>query len=166
MILFELTFSRSFSFCSSSTQSLRQFLWSFRLPGEAQKIDRMMEAFAKRYCDCNPEVFSKVRGSFFQVRSQFWWSAEDGNKTTVCRFLSRSIRVTSLHLQSSCSTLPCTIPTWKINLRQINSFLWTEASMMGPVSCGPEAVIWMFVSQKVLWATFTTVQSFAKSKNL
>lgn len=41
-------------------QALRQFLWSFRLPGEAQKIDRMMEAFAKRYCDCNPDVFSKV----------------------------------------------------------------------------------------------------------
>ncbi|KAJ3615341.1 hypothetical protein NHX12_018909 [Muraenolepis orangiensis] len=34
-------------------QALRQFLWSFRLPGEAQKIDRMMEAFATRYCDCN-----------------------------------------------------------------------------------------------------------------
>ncbi|XP_041715041.1 cytohesin-1 isoform X4 [Coregonus clupeaformis] len=35
----------------------RQFLWSFRLPGEAQKIDRMMEAFAQRYCHCNPGVF-------------------------------------------------------------------------------------------------------------
>ncbi|KAJ8965763.1 hypothetical protein NQ317_016104 [Molorchus minor] len=33
-------------------QALRQFLWSFRLPGEAQKIDRMMECFAKRYCEC------------------------------------------------------------------------------------------------------------------
>jgi cytohesin len=29
-------------------QALRQFLWSFRLPGEAQKIDRMMESFAQR----------------------------------------------------------------------------------------------------------------------
>ncbi|XP_029496046.1 cytohesin-1 isoform X2 [Oncorhynchus nerka] len=38
-------------------QALRQFLWSFRLPGEAQKIDRMMEAFAQRYCHCNPGVF-------------------------------------------------------------------------------------------------------------
>ncbi|XP_062475015.1 cytohesin-2 isoform X2 [Pezoporus occidentalis] len=38
-------------------QALRQFLWSFRLPGEAQKIDRMMEAFAQRYCLCNPGVF-------------------------------------------------------------------------------------------------------------
>lgn len=38
----------------------RQFLWSFRLPGEAQKIDRMMEAFAQRYCHCNPGVFQST----------------------------------------------------------------------------------------------------------
>ncbi|XP_038639741.1 cytohesin-2-like isoform X2 [Scyliorhinus canicula] len=41
-------------------QALRQFLWSFRLPGEAQKIDRMMEAFATRYCHCNPNVFQST----------------------------------------------------------------------------------------------------------
>ncbi|XP_056143387.1 cytohesin-4 [Lampris incognitus] len=41
-------------------QALRQFLWSFRLPGEAQKIDRMMEAFASRYCDCNTGVFQSA----------------------------------------------------------------------------------------------------------
>ena len=35
--------------------SLRQFLDGFRLPGEAQKIDRLMEKFASRYCDCNPK---------------------------------------------------------------------------------------------------------------
>jgi cytohesin len=39
-------------------QALRQFLWSFRLPGEAQKIDRMMECFAQRYCELNPGVFT------------------------------------------------------------------------------------------------------------
>jgi len=38
--------------------ALRQFLWSFRLPGEAQKIDRMMEKFAERYCDLNPGIFT------------------------------------------------------------------------------------------------------------
>ncbi|RUS89724.1 hypothetical protein EGW08_002542 [Elysia chlorotica] len=38
-------------------QALRQFLWSFRLPGEAQKIDRMMECFAERYCFLNPGMF-------------------------------------------------------------------------------------------------------------
>jgi cytohesin len=41
-------------------QALRQFLWSFRLPGEAQKIDRMMEKFAARYCQQNPGVFSNT----------------------------------------------------------------------------------------------------------
>jgi cytohesin len=35
----------------------RRFLSGFRLPGEAQKIDRMMELFARRYCICNPGVF-------------------------------------------------------------------------------------------------------------
>jgi cytohesin len=37
--------------------SLRQFLNSFRLPGEAQKIDRLMECFAKKYCEQNPTIF-------------------------------------------------------------------------------------------------------------
>ncbi|KAM3833557.1 cytohesin-4 [Vipera latastei] len=41
-------------------QALRQFLWSFRLPGEAQKIDRMMEAFANWYCQCNPGIFQST----------------------------------------------------------------------------------------------------------
>ena len=35
-------------------QTLRLFLEGFRLPGEAQKIDRLMEKFASRYCSCNP----------------------------------------------------------------------------------------------------------------
>jgi len=35
--------------------ALRLFLEGFRLPGEAQKIDRLMEKFASRYCECNPK---------------------------------------------------------------------------------------------------------------
>jgi brefeldin A-inhibited guanine nucleotide-exchange protein len=34
--------------------ALRKFLSGFRLPGEAQKIDRLMEKFAGRYCETNP----------------------------------------------------------------------------------------------------------------
>ena len=33
--------------------ALSLFLENFRLPGEAQKIDRLMEKFASRYCECN-----------------------------------------------------------------------------------------------------------------
>jgi len=40
-------------------QALRQFLWSFRLPGEAQQIDRVMDAFAEHYCQQNPTIFEE-----------------------------------------------------------------------------------------------------------
>ncbi|CAA6663381.1 unnamed protein product [Spirodela intermedia] len=38
-------------------EAIRAFLQDFRLPGEAQKIDRIMEKFAERYCKCNPKAF-------------------------------------------------------------------------------------------------------------
>ncbi|XP_063692050.1 cytohesin-2-like [Bolinopsis microptera] len=39
--------------------ALRNFLGKFRLPGEAQKIDRMMEEFATVYCKATGSVYSK-----------------------------------------------------------------------------------------------------------
>uniref|UniRef100_A0A2P2JXI4 SEC7 domain-containing protein n=4 Tax=Rhizophora mucronata TaxID=61149 RepID=A0A2P2JXI4_RHIMU len=41
-------------------EAIRAFLQGFRLPGEAQKIDRIMEKFAERYCKCNPKVFTSA----------------------------------------------------------------------------------------------------------
>ncbi|GAU13160.1 hypothetical protein TSUD_179020 [Trifolium subterraneum] len=41
-------------------EAIRMFLQGFRLPGEAQKIDRIMEKFAERYCKCNQKVFSSA----------------------------------------------------------------------------------------------------------
>ncbi|CAK7265697.1 guanine nucleotide exchange protein for ADP-robosylation factor [Sporothrix epigloea] len=40
--------------------ALRHFLQSFRLPGEAQKIDRFMLKFAERYNDGNPNAFANA----------------------------------------------------------------------------------------------------------
>lgn len=40
--------------------ALRLFLQSFRLPGEAQKIDRFMLKFAERYVDGNPTQFANA----------------------------------------------------------------------------------------------------------
>lgn len=73
----------------------RQFLWSFRLPGEAQKIDRMMECFAQRYCQLNPDIFTN---------------------TDTCYVLSFAIIMlnTSLHNPSVCDycrRLPNSFPT-------------------------------------------------------
>ncbi|KAL0026445.1 hypothetical protein WJX79_010345 [Trebouxia sp. C0005] len=41
-------------------EAIRTFLNGFRLPGEAQKIDRLMEKFAERFVNCNPEAFKSA----------------------------------------------------------------------------------------------------------
>ncbi|MEQ2187215.1 Cytohesin-3, partial [Goodea atripinnis] len=61
-------------------QALRQFLWSFRLPGEAQKIDRMMEAFASSsflpdlcvISICVPSSYSDIDLCSVAVISAVW----------------------------------------------------------------------------------------------
>ncbi|KAK9475476.1 uncharacterized protein V1510DRAFT_409312 [Dipodascopsis tothii] len=40
--------------------ALRRFLQAFRLPGEAQKIDRFMLKFAERYISGNPDIFANA----------------------------------------------------------------------------------------------------------
>lgn len=44
----------------SLDDALRLFLSGFRLPGEAQKIDRLMEKFAEKFCAQNPGVFKNA----------------------------------------------------------------------------------------------------------
>jgi brefeldin A-inhibited guanine nucleotide-exchange protein len=46
-------------------EAIRRYLSGFRIPGEAQKIDRMMEKFAERYCRQNPQsVFPDADTAF------------------------------------------------------------------------------------------------------
>ncbi|KAK9788000.1 hypothetical protein WJX73_004027 [Symbiochloris irregularis] len=44
--------------------ALRMLLKGFRLPGEAQKIDRIMEKFAERYCRDNPDAFATADAAY------------------------------------------------------------------------------------------------------
>ena len=46
--------------------ALRLFLQAFRLPGEAQKIDRFMLKFAERYIAGNSQTFFKNAGGCVQ----------------------------------------------------------------------------------------------------
>lgn len=48
----------------SFDMGIRTFLERFRLPGEAQKIDRMIERFANAYCEQNPGVFVNTDAAF------------------------------------------------------------------------------------------------------
>ncbi|CAB9499510.1 inhibited guanine nucleotide-exchange protein 1 [Seminavis robusta] len=44
--------------------AIRYYLSGFRLPGEAQKIDRIMEKFAERYTDQNQDIFPSADVAF------------------------------------------------------------------------------------------------------
>ena len=58
-------FVADFDFSGASLdEALRAFLQSFRLPGEAQKIDRMMEAFAKAFHAVNPAPFANADAAY------------------------------------------------------------------------------------------------------
>lgn len=46
--------------CALHTAPAGLLLQGFRLPGEAQKIDRLMEKFAERYVKCNPASFKSA----------------------------------------------------------------------------------------------------------
>uniref|UniRef100_A0A1Y1JQP7 SEC7 domain-containing protein n=1 Tax=Photinus pyralis TaxID=7054 RepID=A0A1Y1JQP7_PHOPY len=41
--------------------ALRKFQQHFRMPGEAQKIERLMEIFSQRYCQCNVDIVARLR---------------------------------------------------------------------------------------------------------
>lgn len=50
----------------SFLEALRIFLGCFKLPGESQKIDRMMLKFAQRYCDVHPDnrIFASADAAY------------------------------------------------------------------------------------------------------
>jgi len=49
--------------------ALRKHLSAFVLPGEAQKIDRIAEKFAQRYCACNPTLFASADTAYILAYS-------------------------------------------------------------------------------------------------
>ncbi|KAI8057174.1 hypothetical protein BDF22DRAFT_669905 [Syncephalis plumigaleata] len=67
---------RSLGFVSS----LRLFLQSFRLPGEAQKIDRFMLKFAERYVMYNPNEFANADAAYVLAYSVILLNTDQHNK--------------------------------------------------------------------------------------
>jgi Sec7-like guanine-nucleotide exchange factor len=61
----------------------RKFLYSFKLPGEAQKIDRIMENFAKRYCENNPSSFDHTDTAFILAFSLIMLNTDAHNPNVV-----------------------------------------------------------------------------------
>ncbi|XP_065039957.1 brefeldin A-inhibited guanine nucleotide-exchange protein 2-like isoform X1 [Musa acuminata AAA Group] len=62
-------------------EAIRCFLQGFRLPGEAQKIDRIMEKFAERYCKCNPKAFTSADTAYVLAYSVIMLNTDAHNPT-------------------------------------------------------------------------------------
>lgn len=61
--------------------ALRLHVSGFRLPGEAQKIDRIMEKFASRYCECNPGIFANADAAYVLAYSTIMLHTDAHNDT-------------------------------------------------------------------------------------
>lgn len=61
--------------------AIRTLLAGFRLPGEAQKIDRIMEKFAERYCKCNPKAFTSADTAYVLAYSVILLNTDAHNPT-------------------------------------------------------------------------------------
>jgi guanine nucleotide exchange protein RalF len=48
----------------SFTQGLREFVKEFKLPGEAQKIDRLVQSFSDRYATQNPDLVANADAAY------------------------------------------------------------------------------------------------------
>ena len=76
--------------------ALRQFLQSFRLPGEAQKIDRFMLKFAERYITGNPNAFANADTAYVLAYSVIMLNTDQhsekikGKRMTVDDFIKNN----------------------------------------------------------------------------
>ncbi|KAJ9267197.1 hypothetical protein DTO195F2_430 [Paecilomyces variotii] len=61
-------------------EALRKFLQSFRLPGEAQKIDRFMLKFAERYVSGNPNAFANADTAYVLAYSVIMLNTDQHSK--------------------------------------------------------------------------------------
>ncbi|KAI8897602.1 hypothetical protein BC833DRAFT_621081 [Globomyces pollinis-pini] len=59
--------------------ALRSFLFTFRLPGEAQKIDRFMLKFAERYIQGNPDAFRSADTAYVLAYSVIMLNTDQHN---------------------------------------------------------------------------------------
>lgn len=113
--------SISLHFFSSPSPFITIALSAFRLPGEAQKIARIMENFASQFCEGNPDVFANTDTAYVLSYSVIMLNTDAHNpqvkkkmtkevswEENICRkkAMERSIG----------DAVDAGIPTWRLSL--------------------------------------------------
>ena len=74
-------YMRGFSyFVDSIDMAIRKMLMEVELPKETQQIDRLLQGFADRYCECNPGIFVSVDEAYFIAFSILLLHSDTHNK--------------------------------------------------------------------------------------
>lgn len=73
---------------------LRALLMRFKIPGEAQLIDRLLEAFAAYYHQCNPKKFATSDPVYILAFSMILLNTDLHNPNNPCR-MSKDIFITN-----------------------------------------------------------------------
>jgi hypothetical protein len=74
-------YMRGFSyFVDPVDMAIRKMLMEVELPKETQQIDRLLQGFADRYCECNPGIFVSVDEAYFVAFSILLLHSDTHNK--------------------------------------------------------------------------------------
>ncbi|PRP81479.1 ankyrin repeat-containing protein [Planoprotostelium fungivorum] len=117
--------------------ALRHFLSKFTLPGEAQKIDRLMETFAVRFCSNNPSIFDNQDSAYILAFSLIMLntdahSAQVKNKMSKNDFIKRTKPIISPNIPTDyLSNLYDKIVKNEIKMHGVASSMFAAAEMKG-----------------------------------
>ena len=74
-------YMRGFSYFGDSIDmAVRKMLMEVELPKETQQIDRLLQGFANRYCECNPGIFVSTDEAYFVAFSILLLHSDTHNK--------------------------------------------------------------------------------------
>lgn len=90
--------------------ALRLLLSGFRLPGEAQKIDRIMEKFAEKYCRDNPTMFPVADAAYLLAFAIIMLNTDAHNPMAERRIRSEDF-VTMCNYQTEAGEFAQILPT-------------------------------------------------------
>lgn len=120
------------------SEALRSFLSKFRLPGEAQKIDRMMERFAARYVNTNPEKFPSEDSAYLLAFSLIMLNTDAHNPQVKKKMTKEDFRKNCRGINDGQDFLPefleglyDNIVTNPIKMQGENTILFSQAEKKG-----------------------------------
>ena len=104
---------------TSVEAALRKVLLRFKLPGEAQKIDRLMERFARHYHRRNPTVFAKDDTAYVLAFSMVLLNTDLHNPNNPYRMSKESFIANSRGIDDGCD-LPAALLSVRLHSHALN----------------------------------------------